>query len=479
LIAAVDAWLFSQRKRTQALARASAQHESAVSTVMRWVTWTKKATPATLQIHNAIISSEAKLVAGPLMFMQETLAGFLKGALSIRSAWSTYDNMWTLYKQWDAAGRPSTPPSSNPNLPIFDKETAGALQFGIGNFSLVISILPARIRKLVSIFGFPTDRKLALAYLNECHDGAGCRGPVAGLFLLFYHVMLQSFFLLRPEHHVSLAERIIETNLTRFGNSGLFLFMKGRMQRLKRQLPEAIKSFQLAEEGNRNWAQLEHLCYYELAWTNMFMNRYDDAMVFFNRLLQENKWSKAVYAYLLGACAAAQGDYSKASSLFRSAPTYIQRKYGGKVLSAEQFVERKISAYVGTSDDSRHGVGIRAPELELMFLWNGFSQMPMDALERSLARVEAELDAHIKSHVVDEQPLVLRLIRGSILKELGRVCVSPGWNELTLLLTLLSVGVCFAEQVLGKYLLPLPMNRTSWFRTSPRRQPACIRPQHS
>lgn len=67
-----------------------------------------------------------------------------KAGLKIRNAWQIYSKIEKEYGE-----------IQSPDL--LDVETRTALQFGVGMFNLVCSVLPPRILRLVAFFGFPTE----------------------------------------------------------------------------------------------------------------------------------------------------------------------------------------------------------------------------------------------------------------------------------------------------------------------------------
>ena len=48
-----------------------------------------------------------------------------------------------------------------------------------------------------------------------------------------------------------------------------------------------------------DWIQLSHLCSYDIGWCRYFQQDYAAALPLFLTLQQENKWSKAFYAYMV------------------------------------------------------------------------------------------------------------------------------------------------------------------------------------
>jgi hypothetical protein len=62
-----------------------------------------------------------------------------------------------------------------------DRETVSAMQFGIGAVHLLLSSLPPKILKILSIFGLKSDKQLGFALLKLCLEGKGIRSPLASL----------------------------------------------------------------------------------------------------------------------------------------------------------------------------------------------------------------------------------------------------------------------------------------------------------
>ena len=70
--------------------------------------------------------------------------------------------------------------------------------------------------------------------------------------------------------------------------------------RLKRDLVGAVAAFERAEKANANWLPLAHLCTYELGYTHLYLGNLAGARSQWERMLRENKWSKAFYSYMAG-----------------------------------------------------------------------------------------------------------------------------------------------------------------------------------
>lgn len=120
-------------------------------------------------------------------------------------------------------------------------------------------------------------------------------------------------------------------------------------------------------------------------------------------------WSKAFFSYMTAVCLAEDAEEAAAAPRFASVAEQMGRKLGGKSISAEQFVMRKVQAYsaartagapVYKSQLPRPGVQacdgspryLLLPGLEVVYLFNGFSCMdPRVARDAVLAVDDALL----------------------------------------------------------------------------------------
>lgn len=68
-----------------------------------------------------------------------------------------------------------------------DQELASlriGVQFGIGAFNLLISLIPSNYQKAIELMGVPGDRELALGLLRKVSSLHHCRAPLAAIVLL-------------------------------------------------------------------------------------------------------------------------------------------------------------------------------------------------------------------------------------------------------------------------------------------------------
>ena len=168
------------------------------------------------------------------------------------------------------------------------------------------------------------------------------------LELLLNHTLFVCLFSFRRglQEHIEVASKLLDHTLARFPDGGLFLFIKGRLERLRRDLRASVACFMRSADMQTEFVQLQHLCYYELGWSHFFLGEYGESLKYFGVLSVESEWSKAFYGYMKALCLLELGDVAQAQQLLLSLPDLVKRSFGGKTLSVEQFVVRKVTQYV-------------------------------------------------------------------------------------------------------------------------------------
>lgn len=108
--------------------------------------------------------------------------------------------------------------------------------------------------------------------LRQTYTRGGVRATLACMTMLGMHIVLPSVFCADLSAHIPAAEAIVADAITKWPDSGLLLWMVGRMHRLKRDVPLAVRTFQrsAASVADAAWVQLQHLCDYEMGWAYCF-----------------------------------------------------------------------------------------------------------------------------------------------------------------------------------------------------------------
>ncbi|MCO5598076.1 hypothetical protein L7F22_052166 [Adiantum nelumboides] len=389
-----------------------------------------------------IIEAEATYLSALLCFFEESLAAFFKAALLIRRAIRGYKHCNSILQ--------------NNGNSVGSEHDIGAVKLGFGGFSLAISMLPPKLLRLLSVLGFPCDRKTGLFAIEEALRGGGLRASVSGVLLLSYHVILPSFFSipLERQQHVQAAEEVLRILDEKYPKSFFLGFYKGRLQRLRGDLEGSIQSFLKLDEGlhltaDSKFFKLRHAWVYELGVSYMLQLKWEDARNCWEELEKDSVWSRAFFAYMHGVCLSMQGLAKAAAEKFGKVHGLMRGKMSGKVLAEEQYVSRKVKDHALDTEEGVQTYQGRISGLEFLYLWNSFPQMPSCELEqvvqimdeaassavlaygsgqvKSDQNAQPESQSWIFGSEEEDEPedpeddiAVGNLIRGTALRELGR-----------------------------------------------------------
>ncbi len=196
------------------------------------------------------------------------------------------------------------------------------------------------------------------------------------------------------------------------------------------------------------------------------MLEWDKAANLFEKLANNNYWSKAFYVFAQATCNCIffivqmflvaltvediSGNKEKGIELYKTVPTLVVRKYGGRILGVEQYVLRKVKMYTelyvffkGREQKENYDslflcftrnfeLG-NLPALELIYIWNGFYCMPFSLLEKCLVFADEDL-SHLQTisseggcdeedatiPYLEDRRAMLRLIKSAIWQNLGK-----------------------------------------------------------
>lgn len=310
------------------------------------------------RLQRQIIIADCQVYLAVLSFIKQELSSYIKGGWILRKAWKMYNKCYSdithlqegsrrRASQQQAAAPPSlsssdashhsrsSSPGPSPSLRPDDispealDRLKGSVSFGYGLFHLCISMVPPHLLKIVNLLGFPGDRLQGLSALTYASESKDMKAPLATLALLWYHTVVQPFFALDgsdTQAGLMEAKSILQQREAIYPNSSLFMFFKGRVQRLECQISSALTSFRDALELASDQREIQHVCLYEIGWCSMIELSYREAYRAFERLKTESRWSQCYYAYLTGACRGATGDLEGAITVFKDVETLFKRK---------------------------------------------------------------------------------------------------------------------------------------------------------
>lgn len=230
---------------------------------------------------------------------------FLRESLNIRSSYSSYMTLekYVNYVQSEGKG------DLDPNF------TSG-VALGVGCFSLILSMLPSSVVKVAEFIGFSSDRAHGLQILeavggwdkvrsptkvttntSAIESKTGLRRPLCEMVLILYHIVLSKMIPL-SDVDMSFGETVLNDCLSRYPRGVFFLYFNGRLMVSKRLLGRAEEEYQRAIDTQKDWKQLQHMCFWELGIIYIMQQKWQKAYDLYTILSKESNWSKAVYVYL-------------------------------------------------------------------------------------------------------------------------------------------------------------------------------------
>ncbi|KAL7867132.1 hypothetical protein AOLI_G00149460 [Acnodon oligacanthus] len=347
------------------------------------------------RLQRQIIVADCQVYLAVLSFVKQELSAYIKGGWILRKAWKMYNKCYSDISQLQESCRRRSSSQqgelasdqANHNTDVAEgsggvtEEALGRLKgsvsFGYGLFHLCISMVPPHLLKIVNLLGFPGDRHQGLASLAYASESKDMKAPLATLALLWYHTVVQPFFALDgSDSRAGLmeAKAILQKKAVIYPNSSLFIFFRGRVQRLECQINSALASFHDALEFASDQREIQHVCLYEIGWCSMIEMNFEDAYKAFERLKNESRWSQCYYAYLTGVCQGASGDLEGAKAIFKDVHKLFKRKNNQIEQFAFKRAERlrKMSA---TQELCILGV------VEVLYLWKALPNCSSSKLQ--------------------------------------------------------------------------------------------------
>ncbi|XP_069693865.1 tetratricopeptide repeat protein 39B-like [Periplaneta americana] len=395
------------------------------------------------EIHAELCYAEALLLKSMLTFVEdETLVSFIKAGLKIRSCFNSYKECSNILHQrnW----------SDESHKVHFES----GVRMGIGAFNLMISLLPARVIKLLEFIGFSGSKEVGLQELEigyRLHHSI--RQVLCVMTLLGYHLIVV-YVLSHTDGDLVFCDEILKNQLQLYPQGVWFLFFKGRLEFMKGNIDDSIEWYIKSWQSQNMWPQFHHLCFWELIWTNSVKQQWREASNYADRLLHESRWSRTIYSYQKAAMLSMLGDdlsldeRTEIESLMRDAPQWKQR-IAGKSLPMEKFAVKKTERFFAQKKM------LVLPGLELLYVWNLFKvlgkkrdliQNMYKIIEKTLNKLDSQ-----KKHQdfeADNRGLLL-LLKGASLRQMN----SPLQAEECL------VGVLSLEKKIREdlYLIPYTM----------------------
>ncbi|KAK6491952.1 tetratricopeptide repeat protein 39C isoform X1 [Huso huso] len=360
------------------------------------------------RLQRQIIVADCQVYLAVLSFVKQEVSAYIKGGWILRRAWKIYNKCYSDIGVLQESCQKKTSQESltsdraNDNSVTNEGVSAeslsrlkGSVSFGYGLFHLCISMVPPHLLKIINLLGFPGDRLQGLSCLIYASESKDMKAPLATLALLWYHTVVRPFFALDgTDTQAGLAEakEILQKKETVYPNSSLFMFFKGRVQRLECQINSALTSFHDALELATDQREIQHVCLYEIGWCSMIEMNFKDAYESFERLKNESRWSQCYYAYLTAVCQGASGDVEGAKSVFKE----VQKLFKRKNNQIEQFSLKRAERLRKQSPSKELCI---LAAIEVLYLWKALpncSSSKLQNMSQALQVVDDTLHVGLK-----------------------------------------------------------------------------------
>ncbi|CAO3637966.1 unnamed protein product [Cunninghamella blakesleeana] len=275
--------------------------------------------------------------------------------------------------------------------------------FGIGLLSLIFSLLPPKVNKLLNTLGFYSSRPFALQLLQQSYRNKDSMfSSLSALALLAYYTNLSSFAhpqLLPSSFTLKKAREIVNEIKLKYPHGKIWKLLEGKLYRMEGNLTKSVQvlrdcrrrdsvcmsplppssptlpisvgghgpsmnknvkdyyqhismtttfPIQMQSPVSELAIQISALSVYEMGWGQIFLGDYFQASETFYRLESMNNWSRAFYHYIATCCLYGDEEYDKAAIDFIQIPRILSRrkKNGTRLLANEQFAERTIQQWI-------------------------------------------------------------------------------------------------------------------------------------
>lgn len=366
------------------------------------------------------LGNKAKTLAGNVVQADAYLSGalvqliqgsFLKGGWNLRKSWSWYCHVQKQLVSYQ---------TDNEEEKL---ELQTAVDFGIGFFNLIVSLLPPAILRIVEFIGFSGDRTIAITSLRNAIKHHKSMSPFAALMLLAWLCGISAHTGDMTDEFLSEAEQLLEWAQQNYPGSVFFSFCKQRFFRSKCMLREAVEEAQLAVDASTEIPALKLMSYYQQAWCSFILLDFAPAEKYFASLLADNTAGakasvQAAYSYQAGLCRAVlawqTADPQEKASHQKSADQYFKDTAG--YVRAGQPVRDIETLSVRRSKLRLDNVGHPVLDsFELLWIMSCYDQMNEETASHCLNLLEQVNEQDGKSFALDEQARYL-MAKGCCLK---------------------------------------------------------------
>ncbi|RWS17300.1 tetratricopeptide repeat protein 39B-like protein [Dinothrombium tinctorium] len=305
-------------------------------------------------------------------------------------------------------------------LPHSHMKTFISFFYAVLTLEKIVSLLPKKIHKLLSIAGFSGDKDVALAMIKratELRKGIRCRVSVMAIqgFCLYFEQLMGLC-----EIDEEWIENLVEEYRRKFPKAAFVLFFSAKFHLMNGEPDEAAKEFIECIKIQDSWKQIHRICSWDLVWSYALKNDWDGASKYAKILREESPYSPATNEYQLAVFKMMQmkredkSDKNAEVAEMMKNVVSLKKRYAGRTLPQEKFVCTRATQY-----ENEGRIPIVAL-LELYYIWNVLSmtsnkQNLIDPLLNRVNETLTKLGAQIRESKFDDL-LVLWLMKGVLLR---------------------------------------------------------------
>ncbi|GAA5820130.1 hypothetical protein JCM11251_005496 [Rhodosporidiobolus azoricus] len=235
-----------------------------------------------------------------------------------------------------------------------------AAALGSGMFGLILSMMPPKMRKMISWFGFSgASRPIALKLLTvAASTGNDIHGFFASLTLITFYCfqLLMSGWQAQREYLIDQCTAVLERVYDRFPRGTLWRLNKAKIARMRRDADGAMKIIQDTLAQGSEFREADSLLVFELSWLYLSQARFIETADSFDKMNTLNTWSPSTYVAI--SSGALVDAYNSDPSLrtpelkerldkaFEHLPTLFQQKrIFGEPPVTETFIARRYNVH--------------------------------------------------------------------------------------------------------------------------------------
>lgn len=242
---------------------------------------------------------------------------YIKGVLTFRKAWKSFDICFKhlpLILPKDEQGNPG-------EMSFLCEFLLSNINFGVGLFHFMVSVVPKQFLWLVEGIGFKADRKLALNELTIASNFVGTRTITAKLILIALH----SFFF---GDEIS-AMKVFKEAQKENKDSPAFAYFGGFLYRKQGKLAESLAFFEACKEGAADLPAFQNNTWYEIGYISFLQQDWGRAIELFKKFLENtNSHSYRAYChYMVGICYAMLFEIKEAKKYMKPVSKLARKNY--------------------------------------------------------------------------------------------------------------------------------------------------------